>query len=545
LLSDIEISRNAEIKNIKEIARLLNLDTENDIDLYGRYKAKINEDCYNRISGNKNGRLILVTAMSPTPFGEGKTTMSIGLGQALHALGHKTVIALREPSLGPVFGIKGGAAGGGYSQVIPMEDINLHFTGDFHAITSANNLLCAVIDNHVHQGNALGIDISKVTFSRCMDMNDRALRHILVGLGKRVNGVPRKDGFRITAASEIMAIFCLAGNLTELKNMLGGITIGYNFKGGPVYARDLKAEGAMCALLKEAFSPNLVQTLEGAPVIIHGGPFANIAHGCNSVRATAAALKLADYTVTEAGFGADLGAEKFFDIKCRKAGFRPDAVVLVTTVRAVKHNGGGSLEDGFANVLAHFENLKKFNASPVVVINKFPADMPEETEALRAMCARNNMPVAVSTAFTDGGRGSLDLAEQVVKLCEESGDLRLAYADTDSPREKIEKIARDIYGASSVIYSEKAEKVLGRIEELGCSDLPVCMAKTQYSFSDNPKLLNRPRDFDLNVKDIIVQTGAGFIVVLTGDIMVMPGFPAKPNAEIIDVDGYGNIMNLS
>ena len=550
MLSDIEISRSAKIKNIKEIAQALNLDTENDIDLYGRYKAKINEDCYNRLAGNKNGKLILVTAMNPTRFGEGKTTMSIGLGQALHALGHKTVIALREPSLGPVFGIKGGAAGGGYSQVIPMEDINLHFTGDFHAITSANNLLCAMIDNHVHQGNALGINISRVTFSRCMDMNDRALRDILIGLGKRVNGVPRKDGFRITAASEIMAIFCLAENLAELKKMLGGITIGYNFKGEPVYARDLKAEGAMCALLKEAFSPNLVQTLEGTPVIIHGGPFANIAHGCNSIRATTAALKLADYTVTEAGFGADLGAEKFFDIKCRKAGFKPDAVVLVATIRAIKHNaeslcGGDDLENGFDNVTAHFENLKKFNVNPIVVINKFPADSQEEVQAIKALCVKNNMPVAVSTAFTDGGEGSLDFAEQVVKLCEDSGDLKLIYENTDGTRAKIEKIARNIYGASSVIYSEKAEKVLEQIDRLGCSDLPVCMAKTQYSFSDNPKLLNRPRNFDLNVKDIIVQTGAGFIVVLTGDIMIMPGFPVKPNAEIIDVDEHGNIINLS
>ena len=545
MLSDIEISRGAAIKNIKEIAEGIGLDVEADIDLYGKYKAKINEGCYGRLAENKMGKLILVTAMNPTQFGEGKTTMSIGLGQALHSLGQKTVIALREPSLGPVFGIKGGAAGGGYSQVIPMEDINLHFTGDFHAITSANNLLCAMIDNHVHQGNALGIDISSVTFSRCADMNDRALREVLTGLGKRVNGVPRKDGFRITAASEIMAVFCLAENLCELKAMLGNITVGYNFGGAPVLAKDLKAEGAMCALLKEAFAPNLVQTLEGAPVIMHGGPFANIAHGCNSVRATKAALRLADYTVTEAGFGADLGAEKFFDIKCRKAGLKPDAVVLVATIRAIKHNGGGSLISGFDNVSAHFANLKKFNTNPVVVINSFPSDTPEETAALKELCRNNNMPVAVSTAFADGGKGSVELAERVLKLCERSADLNLAYRDEDDTRTKIGQIAKHIYGAKSVTYSDKAQRVIEQIEALGYSGLPVCMAKTQYSLSDDPKLLNRPRDFDLSVKDIIVQTGAGFIVVLTGDIMIMPGLPAKPNAEIIDIDEDGNIINLS
>ena len=403
-----------------------------------------------------------------------------------------------------------------------------------------------MIDNHVHQGNELGIDISSISFSRCIDMNDRTLRDILIGLGKRVNGVPRQDGFRITAASEIMAVLCLAGNLSELKSMLGGISIGYNFNGEPIYARDLKAHGAMCALLKEAFQPNLVQTLEGTPVIIHGGPFANIAHGCNSVRATSAALKLADYAVTEAGFGADLGAEKFFDIKCRKAGLKPDAVVLVVTVRAIKHNGDNDLENGFNNVIAHFENLKKFNVKPVVVINKFPDDTREEIEDIKMLCELSNMPVAVSTAFSDGGSGSLELASQVIKVCEaSSGDLRLAYEDMDSTRVKIEKIAKDIYGAASVRYSEKAEKVLEQINKLGCSGLPVCMAKTQYSLSDNAKLLNRPRGFELSVQDIILQTGAGFIVVLTGDIMIMPGFPATPNAEIIDVDEHGNILNLS
>ena len=548
MLSDIEISRSASIKHIREIAEAINLDAENDIDLYGRYKAKLNESCLKRLNNNKSGKLILVTAMNPTKFGEGKTTMSIGLGQALHSLGHKTVLALREPSLGPVFGIKGGAAGGGYSQVIPMEDINLHFTGDLHAITSANNLLCALIDNHIHQGNALGIDISSVTFSRCMDMNDRSLREVLIGLGKRVNGVPRKDGFRITAASEIMAIFCLAETLAELKTMLGNITIGYSFEGKPIFARDLKAEGAMCVLLKEAFAPNLVQSLEGMPVMIHGGPFANIAHGCNSLRATKAALKLADYAVTEAGFGADLGAEKFIDIKCRKSGLSPDAVVVVITIRAIKHNSDGDLVTGFENVLAHFENLKKFNVNPIAVINNFHTDTPDEIATIKSMCEKHNIPLSVSTAFADGGKGSLDLAEQVVQLCETTGGgVKFAYDDTDNIGTKIEKVAKNIYGAASVAYTDKAKQVLAQIDALGYSNMPICIAKTPYSFSDNAKLLNRPRGFELNVQDIIVQTGAGFIVVLTGNAVTMPALPAAtaPNAEIIDIDENGNIVNLS
>ena len=564
MLSDIEIARNADIKPIKEIARFLELDPENDIDLYGRYKAKINEKCCARISENKNGKLILVTAINPTPFGEGKTTMSIGLGQALSILGHKTIITLREPSLGPVFGIKGGAAGGGYSQVIPMEDINLHFTGDFHAVTSANNLLCAVIDNHIHQGNALGIDPMKITFSRCMDMNDRALKEIMVSLGGKLNGVPRKDGFRITAASEIMAVFCLAENLKEFKAMLGNITIGYNFNDMPVFARDLKVDGAMCALLKDAFQPNLVQTLEGTPVIIHGGPFANIAHGCNSIRATSAALKLADYTVTEAGFGADLGAEKFLDIKCRKAGIKPDAVVLVATVRAIKHNGSEGKENsemseidkivnGFRNIWAHYENLTNFNLTPVLVINKFPNDSAEELGIISSLCYKYNIPFSFSTAFEDGGKGSLELAKKIVEICEnpvekaeqEAKEINFAYELEDTIKEKIKKIAKNIYGANKVIYSEKAEKILERVKILGYENLPVCMAKTQYSLSDNPKLLNRPGDFDINAKDIIIQTGAGFIVVLTGNIMIMPGLPKNPGAELIDVDENGNILNLS
>jgi len=550
LLSDIEISRNAQIKPVKDIAETLGIDVENDIDLYGKYKAKINESCYARLLKKpETGKLILVTAMNPTPYGEGKTTMSIGLGQALHALGKKTVIALREPSLGPVFGIKGGAAGGGYSQVIPMEDINLHFTGDFHAITSANNLLCAMTDNHIHQGNELGIETTGITFSRCMDMNDRALREVMVGLGKRTNGIPRQDGFRITAASEIMAAFCLAESLAELKEMLGRITVGYTFEGKPIYAKDLKADGSMCALLKEAFQPNLVQTLEGVPVIIHGGPFANIAHGCNSVRATAAALKLSDYTVTEAGFGADLGAEKFLDIKCRKAKFSPDAVVLVATVRAVKHHGNEDLTAGFQNVLAHVDNLRKFGVNPVLVINKFPSDTKEEIETVKYMCAKYNIPASVSTAFEDGGKGSQDLARKVIEICESQSNgakkINFAYESWDSVRDKIGKIAKNIYGASGVTYSEKAESVLNQIHELGYEKMPVCMAKTQYSLSDNPKLLNRPRDFELTVKDITIQTGAGFIVVLTGDVMIMPGLPKNPNAEIIDVDENGNIINLS
>ena len=546
MLTDIEIARNAKIKPITEIALSLSLDPENDIDRYGKYKAKINDYCYEKISENQDGKLILVTAMNPTKFGEGKTTMSIGLGQALAKLGHKTVIALREPSLGPVFGIKGGAAGGGYSQVIPMEDINLHFTGDFHAVTSANNLLCALIDNHIHHENPLGIDPGKITFSRCMDMNDRALREITVGLGKRINGIPRQDGFRITAASEIMAVFCLAETLAELKEMLGNITVGYNFDNKPVYARDLKADGAMCALLKDAFSPNLAQTLEGVPVIIHGGPFANIAHGCNSIRATKAALKLADYTVTEAGFGADLGAEKFFDIKCRKAGLEPDAAVLVATVRAVRHNGEGSIEDGFRNVLAHCENLKKFNIDSVLVINRFPDDTKEELEQISELCRTNNILFSLSTAYSDGGEGSLDLAGKIVEICQKQTEkkLKFAYEIKDAVKEKIEKTVRNIYGANGVIYSQKAEEVLEQIKILGYENLPVCMAKTQYSLSDDPKLLNRPVDFDINIKDIVIQTGAGFIVVLTGDVMIMPGLPKIPSAEFIDVDENGNILNL-
>ncbi|MCL1857884.1 MAG: formate--tetrahydrofolate ligase [Oscillospiraceae bacterium] len=546
MLSDIEIARNAAIKPIKEIAMSLSLDPENDIDLYGKYKAKITEECISRISENPNGKLILVTAMSPTKYGEGKTTMSIGLGQALSMLGHKTAIALREPSLGPVFGIKGGATGGGYSQIMPMEDINLHFTGDFHAITSANNLLCAAIDNHIFQGNSLGIDPSKITFSRCMDMNDRALKDIMIGLGGKKN-IPRKDGFRITAASEIMAIFCLAGNLNELKEMLGNITIGYKFGGEPVFARDLKVEGSMCVLLKEAIRPNLAQTLEGVPVIVHGGPFANIAHGCNSVRATKAALKLSDYTVTEAGFGSDLGAEKFFDIKCRKAGLNPDAVVLVATVRAIKHNGGEDIVNGFKNIAAHFENLKKFNVSLVLVINRFSDDTDEELGIVSSLCYQYNIPFAFSTAFADGGKGSLELAEKIVEICNNNEDktLKFAYELEDTIKEKIKKIAKNIYGANKVIYSEKAEEVLERIKALGYENMPICMAKTQYSLSDNPELLNRPDDFDITVKDIVIQTGAGFIVVMTGDIMIMPGLPKIPNAELIDVDENGDIINLS
>jgi formate--tetrahydrofolate ligase len=464
-------------------------------------------------------------------------------------LGHKTAVTLREPSLGPVFGIKGGAAGGGYSQVIPMEDINLHFTGDYHAVTSANNLLCAAIDNHIYQGNSLGIDPNKITFSRCMDMNDRSLREIMVGLGKPTDGIPRKDNFRITAASEVMAIFCLAETLSELKSMLGDITAGYNFEGNPVYARDLKVDGAMCALLKDAFRPNLVQTIEGTPVIIHGCTFANIAHGCNSVRATKAAIKLADYTIAEAGFGSDLGAEKFLDIKCRKAGLAPDAAVLVATVRAIRHNGGedaNSLVNGFKNVLAHVENLQNFNIPPILVINRFPEDTDEELGIISSLCYQHNIPFSFSTAYENGGKGSVDLAEKIAALCEgaEAKNIRFAYEPEDTIKEKIKKIAKNIYGAAKVVYSEKAEEKLERIRTLGYENMPVCMAKTQYSLSDDPKLLNRPVDFDLNVKDMIVQTGAGFIVVMTGDVMIMPGLPKVPSAEAIDVDENGDIINL-
>jgi len=545
LPSDIEISRGAKMKPIGEIARSLSLDPESDIDPYGRYKAKLTEAALARIAQNeKTGKLVLVTAMSPTKYGEGKTTMSIGLGQALARLGHKTAVALREPSLGPVFGTKGGAAGGGYSQAVPMEDINLHFTGDLHAITSANNLLCAILDNHIYQGNPLGIDPAKITFSRCMDMNDRSLKDIMVGLGGKKN-IPRKDGFRITAASEIMAVFCLAESPAELKAMLGNISVGYNFDGDPVYARDFSVEGSMCALLKDAFRPNLVQSLEGVPVFIHGGPFANIAHGCNSVRATKAALKLSDYTVTEAGFGSDLGAEKFFDIKCRKAGLSPDAAVLVATVRAIKHHGGGDMEAGFDNVLAHTENLHRFGMNPVLAVNRFPDDTNDELALVASLCERHDIPFAFSTAFADGGEGSLELAKKVVEQCASKSGLRFAYAPGDTIKEKIEKIAKNIYGAARVAYSEKAEGALGDIKnpEHGC--LPVCMAKTQYSLSDDPALLNRPYGFELNVKDIIIQTGAGFAVALTGDVMIMPGLPKIPNAEAIDLDAEGNIINLS
>ncbi|GHV12970.1 formate--tetrahydrofolate ligase [Clostridia bacterium] len=562
MLTDIEIAREAKIKPIREIAESLGLDPENDIEPYGRYKAKLSDDTVERLKNSAKGKLILVTAISPTKYGEGKTTMSVGLGQALAKLGKKTVIALREPSLGPVFGIKGGAAGGGYSQVLPMEDINLHFTGDFHAITAANNLLSAAIDNVIHQGNELKIDPARITFTRCMDMNDRALREVTVGLGKRVNGVPRMESFRITAASEIMAIFCLASDLSELKEMLGNIAVGYTFTNKPVYARDLKVHGAMTALLKDAFQPNLVQTIEGVPVIIHGGPFANIAHGCNSIRATEAALGLADYTVTEAGFGADLGAEKFLDIKCRKAGISPDAAVLVATVRAIKYNGVCGKTDaasltgddaiqavkrGFANVEAHYRNLVEFGVTPVVAINKFPADTDEEIATLAELCGNSGMEFAVSTAFADGGDGSLELAEKVIALCDRPGrtEINFAYRLSDSTRAKIERIASRIYGADGVVFTEKAEAVLENIDALGYGNLPVCVAKTQYSFSDDQKKLGRPTGFVITVRDIVIQSGAGFIVALTGDIMTMPGFPKVPNAEIIDIDASGNIVNLS
>ena len=544
--SDIEISRNAKIKPIGEIAQSISLDPERDIDQYGKYKAKLTEEALGRLEkSGKTGKLILVTAMTPTKYGEGKTTMSIGLGQALARLGYKTAITLREPSLGPVFGLKGGAAGGGYSQAAPMEDINLHFTGDMHAITAANNLLCAVIDNHIYQGNALGIDPERITFSRCMDQNDRALKDIMVGLGGKKN-IPRKDGFRITAASEIMAVFCLAENLAELRAMLGGVSVGYKFSGEPAFARELKVEGSMCALLKDAFRPNLVQSLEGVPVFVHGGPFANIAHGCNSVRATKTALKLAEYAVTEAGFGSDLGAEKFFDIKCRKAELSPDAAVLVVTARAIRHHGGGDMAAGFENVLAHVENLRNFNMEPVIAVNRFPADTDEELAEISSLCNGRDIPFAFSSAFERGGEGSLDLARKVIEICGASGGkkLRFAYEPQDTIKEKIGKIAKNVYGAARVAYSEKADEALAHIGE-DYGRLPVCMAKTQYSLSDDPALTGRPADFELKVKDVIIQTGAGFVVAMTGDVMTMPGLPKVPNAEMIDLDEEGNIINLS
>ncbi len=552
--SDIEIAQSAEMLPISEIANRLGVQPE-ELEPYGRYKAKLSEEIFSRLSGRPDGKLVLVTAINPTPAGEGKTTTTVGLGQAMEKIGKKAIIALREPSLGPVFGIKGGAAGGGYAQVVPMEDINLHFTGDMHAITAANNLLCALIDNHLQQGNELGIDPRRILFKRCLDMNDRALRNVIVGLGGKVNGVPREDGFLITVASEVMAILCLASDLKDLKKRLGEILVAYTYGNQPVYARDLHASGAMTALLKDALKPNLVQTLENTPALMHGGPFANIAHGCNSVRATRLALKLADYTITEAGFGSDLGAEKFFDIKCRYAGLAPSAVVLVATMRALKYNGGvpkaqtgepnvEALKRGLPNLAKHVENMQKYGVPVVVAINRFLTDSDEEVKLLSDFCAQTGCRFALSEVFAKGGEGGVELAKAVVEACEQPSQFRLLY-DIDLPvKEKIAEIATEIYGAAGVNYTAAAEKRLAEIEALGKAGLPVCMAKTQYSLSDDPSRLGRPAGFTITVKDLRLSAGAGFIVALTGDIMTMPGLPKAPAAHQIDVDAAGQISGL-
>ena len=555
MLSDIEIAQGCQMRPIVDVAAAAGLDAD-DLELYGKYKAKLSADVWNKTAGNPDGKLVLVTAINPTPAGEGKTTTTVGLGQAMAKLGKKAMIALREPSLGPVFGIKGGAAGGGYAQVVPMEDINLHFTGDMHAITAANNLLCAMLDNHLQQGNALGIDPRRITFTRVMDMNDRALRNITIGLGGKVNGVPREDHFMITVASEIMAILCLASDLQDLKKRFGDILVAYNYAGEPVYARDLKAEGAMAALMRDAIKPNLVQTLEGTPCLMHGGPFANIAHGCNSVQATKLALRLADIAITEAGFGADLGAEKFMDIKCRKAGISPDCIVIVATVRALKYNGGVSkaelntpnlaaLERGICNLDAHLDNMKKFGVPTVVAINAFPTDTAEEMDFIRQHCAARGVRVALSEVFAKGGEGGKALAEEVLAVLEEGkADFHMLYEDELPLEDKIRKIAKEIYGALGVTIAPAAHKELQNITALGFGNLPICVAKTQYSLSDDPALLGRPTEFVVNVRTARLAAGAGFVVVETGAIMTMPGLPKVPAAEKIDVDADGTITGL-
>ena len=556
MLTDIEIAQQAKLQPIQQVAASLGIG-ENCLEYYGKYKAKLSDELFDSVKDRPDGKLILVTAINPTPAGEGKTTTSIGLGEAMAKIGKKAIVALREPSLGPVFGIKGGAAGGGYAQVVPMEDINLHFTGDMHAITAANNLLCAMIDNHLQQGNTLGIDPRRILFKRCLDMNDRALRFTTIGLGGKVNGVPREEGFIITVASEIMAILCLADNLMDLKERIAGILVGYTYDNKPVYARDLKAQGAMTVLLKDALKPNLVQTLENNPVLMHGGPFANIAHGCNSVRATKLALKLADYTITEAGFGSDLGAEKFFDIKCRKAGLTPNCVVVVATVRALKYNGGvakadlneenvPALQKGIVNLKAHVENMKKFGLPVVVAINRFPSDTSAELQVIDDCCKEMGVRYALSEVFSKGGEGGMELAQAVVKTIDENTENHFApiYPLNLPIKEKIRLIAEKIYGAGEVAYTSAAEKAIAEIEALGHGDLPVCMAKTQYSLSDDPTVLGRPEGFTLHVSEVRLSAGAGFIVALTGSIMTMPGLPKVPCAERIDIDENGIITGL-
>ncbi len=554
--SDIEIAQQAKLKPAYEIAEKLGIG-EDHIEAYGKYKAKIDYNILKKYKNSPTGKLILVTAITPTPAGEGKTTTTVGLGDALNRLGKKAMIALREPSLGPVFGVKGGAAGGGYAQVVPMEDINLHFTGDLHAIGAANNLLAAMLDNHIHQGNALGIDTRRIVWRRAVDMNDRQLRSIVNGLGGKGNGVPREDGFDITVASEIMAVMCLSEDISDLKQRVSNIIVAYNRDNEPVTAGRLNAQGALAALLKDALKPNLVQTLENNPAFVHGGPFANIAHGCNSIIATKMALKLCDYVVTEAGFGADLGAEKFFDIKCRKAGLTPDAVVIVASVRALKHHGGVSrdklgqedldaLKRGIPNLLKHVENItQKFGLPAVVAINKFPNDTDNELELISQQCSRYGVEVALSEVWGKGGKGGQELAEKVLATIEKGkNEFKLVYKDQDSIMDKIRKISVEIYGAKGVVFSSKAVQAIRKAEEMGLSRLPVCMAKTQYSLSDDPKLLARPENFEISVRDIRISAGAGFIVAVTGDIMTMPGLPKVPAAEAIDVDSEGRISGL-
>lgn len=554
MLTDIEIAQNAKMKNITDIASDLGISAD-EIEPYGHYKAKISDSVMKRLADKKDGKLVLVTAVNPTPAGEGKTTVSIGLGQSMNKIGKKTIVALREPSLGPVFGIKGGAAGGGYSQVVPMEDINLHFTGDMHAITSANNLMCAMLDNSIQQGNELNIDPRQIQVKRCLDMNDRALRNIICSLGGKLNGVPREDHFCITVASEVMAILCLASDIFDLRERLGNILVAYTYDGEPVYCRDIKANGSMTVLLKDAIKPNLIQTLENTPAIMHGGPFANIAHGCNSLRATKTALKLADYTITEAGFGSDLGAEKFLDIKCRFGGLKPDCIVLVSTVRSMKYNGGVAKEDlkeenlealkkGSANLGVHIDNLHKFGVPVVVAINHFYADTQAEIDFIEDYCKSKGAEFAVTKCFAEGGAGGTDLAEKVVSACEKENDFKFLY-DLDMPLyEKIEKIAKEIYGADGVDYTKQAKTALDGFIKLGADKMPVCMAKTQYSLSDNPKLFGKPEHFKITVSSASLSNGAGFVVCQTGNVMIMPGLSKSPAAYRIDIDEKGNTVGL-
>lgn len=555
MLTDIEIAKQADIKPISDIAEKLGISAD-ELEFYGKYKAKLPLSLLKKYENKEDGKLILVTAINPTPAGEGKTTVTVGLGEAMNRIGKKAVIALREPSMGPVFGIKGGAAGGGYAQVIPMEDINLHFTGDMHAITAANNLLCAIIDNHIQQGNELRIDPRRILFKRCLDMNDRALRNVVIGLGGKVNGVPREDGFMITVASEIMAILCLSSGIKDLKDRLGSILTAYTYDGTPVYARDLNAVGSMAALLKDAIKPNLVQTLENTPALMHGGPFANIAHGCNSVTATRLALKLGDYCITEAGFGADLGAEKFLDIKCRCAGLKPSCVVIVATIRALKYNGGVPkaelskentvvLKNGIVNLETHIENMRKYGLPVVVAINRFATDTEAEIETIEAFCKEKDVPVSLTEVFARGGEGGKELAEKVVKTIEtKEAHFKPIYDEKLSIKEKLNVLAKEIYRAGDVVFTSNAEKAISEIEKLGKDKLPICVAKTQYSLSDDPQKLGSPKGFTLTVRDVRLSAGAGFIVALTGDIMTMPGLPKQPAAYKIDVDDDGNVSGL-